>query len=86
MPEIGLNKVILVGRTGADAEIKYTVGGKAVADFSLAIKRNLQKRRWRAEGPRPVGGMRRLGKARGGLWSVPDQGDPRVCRRQAADA
>ena len=37
MPEIGVNKVILVGRTGADTEIKYTAGGKAVANFSLAV-------------------------------------------------
>ena len=36
MPEIGVNKVILIGRTGADAEIKYTSNGKAVANFSLA--------------------------------------------------
>jgi len=37
MPEIGINKVILVGRTAADAEIKYTSAGKAVANFSHAI-------------------------------------------------
>ena len=37
MPEIGVNKVILIGRTGADTEIKYTSSGKAVANFSLAI-------------------------------------------------
>ena len=37
MPEIGVNKVILIGRTGADAEIKYTSNGKAVTNFSLAI-------------------------------------------------
>ena len=37
MPEIGVNKVILIGRTGADTELKYTSNGKAVANFSLAI-------------------------------------------------
>jgi single-strand DNA-binding protein len=37
MPEVGVNKVILVGRTGADTEIKYTAAGKAVANFSLAM-------------------------------------------------
>ena len=37
MPEIGVNKVILIGRTGADTELKYTSSGKAVANFSLAI-------------------------------------------------
>jgi single-stranded DNA-binding protein len=29
MPEIGVNKVILIGRTGPDAELKYTANGKA---------------------------------------------------------
>jgi len=42
MPEIGVNKVILVGRTGADTEIKYTAGGKAVANFSLAINESFR--------------------------------------------
>ena len=37
MPEIGVNKVILIGRTGADTELRYTSNGKAVANFSLAI-------------------------------------------------
>ena len=37
MPEIGVNKVILIGRTGADAELKYPSGGKAVTNFSLAV-------------------------------------------------
>ncbi|MBI4479476.1 MAG: single-stranded DNA-binding protein, partial [Acidobacteria bacterium] len=37
MPEIGVNKVILIGRTGAETELKYTSNGKAVANFSLAI-------------------------------------------------
>jgi len=44
MPEIGVNKVILIGRTGADAEIKYTSGGKAVANFSLAINDSFKNR------------------------------------------
>ena len=42
MPEIGVNKVILVGRTGADTEIKYTAGEKAVANFSLAINESFR--------------------------------------------
>ena len=44
MPEIGVNKVILIGRTGADAEIKYTSSGKAVANFSLAINDSFKNR------------------------------------------
>jgi len=31
-----VNKVILVGRLGADAQVKYTPSGKAVANFSVA--------------------------------------------------
>jgi len=43
MSEIGVNKVILIGRTGADADVKYTAGGKAVANFSLAINESFKK-------------------------------------------
>lgn len=43
MPEIGVNKVILIGRTGADTEVKYTAGGKAVANFSLAVNETFRK-------------------------------------------
>ncbi|MEE2961293.1 MAG: single-stranded DNA-binding protein [Myxococcota bacterium] len=32
----GVNKVILVGHLGADPEVRYTPGGQAVANFSLA--------------------------------------------------
>ncbi|MCP4914452.1 MAG: single-stranded DNA-binding protein [Oligoflexia bacterium] len=32
----GINKVILIGRLGGDPELKYTPGGTAVANFSLA--------------------------------------------------
>ncbi len=32
----GVNKVILIGNLGADPEIRYTPGGTAVANFSLA--------------------------------------------------
>lgn len=31
-----MNKVILVGRLGKDPEVKFTAGGKAVANFSIA--------------------------------------------------
>ncbi len=32
----GVNKVILVGRVGKDPEVRYTQGGAAVANFSMA--------------------------------------------------
>ena len=39
-----VNKVILIGRTGADTELKYTSSGKAVANFSLAINDSFKNR------------------------------------------
>ncbi|MDZ4723453.1 MAG: single-stranded DNA-binding protein [candidate division Zixibacteria bacterium] len=33
---MSVNKAILIGRLGKDPELKYTPGGKAVANFSLA--------------------------------------------------
>ena len=35
----GVNKVILVGKLGADPEMRYTAGGTAVCKFSLATNR-----------------------------------------------
>ena len=32
----GINKAILVGRLGSDPEVRYTPGGDAVANFSVA--------------------------------------------------
>lgn len=32
----GINKVILVGNLGADPEVRYTSGGTAVANFTMA--------------------------------------------------
>ena len=36
MASRGVNKVILVGHVGRDPEVRYTQGGNAVANFSLA--------------------------------------------------
>ena len=37
MSNVGVNKVILIGNAGQDAELKSTSSGKSVANFSLAI-------------------------------------------------
>ena len=37
---MSVNKVILIGRLGKDPELKYTQGGRAVANFSLATDRS----------------------------------------------
>jgi len=36
---MSVNKVILIGRLGKDPELKYTPGGRAVCNFSLATDR-----------------------------------------------
>ena len=43
-----LNKVLLIGRLGADPEIKQMVNGKSVARLSLATKSILERQKyWR---------------------------------------
>ncbi len=39
MASRGLNKVILIGRLGADPEMRYTPQGRAVTNFRIAINR-----------------------------------------------
>lgn len=39
-----LNKVILIGRVGRDPEIRYTSGGSAVANFSVATDESFKAR------------------------------------------
>jgi single-strand DNA-binding protein len=38
-----LNSVILIGRLTRDAELKYTAGGTAVCNFSVAVNRSVKK-------------------------------------------
>lgn len=42
MSEPGINKVILVGRCGADSELKFTQSGKPVANFSVAVNESFK--------------------------------------------
>ncbi|HFC46692.1 MAG TPA: single-stranded DNA-binding protein [Dissulfuribacter thermophilus] len=39
----GVNKVILVGRLGADPEIRYTQAGTAVANFRIATNNRVKR-------------------------------------------
>ena len=41
---MSVNKVILVGRLGRDPETRYTSGGQAVANFSLATDESFKDR------------------------------------------
>lgn len=45
MSNIGVNKVILLGNAGQDAETKSLSGGKSVANFSLAINQPFRSKR-----------------------------------------
>lgn len=44
MSELGVNKVILIGRSGGDAALKFTQAGKPVANFSLAVNESFKSR------------------------------------------
>jgi single-strand DNA-binding protein len=37
---VGVNKVIIIGRLGADPEVRYTSNGGAVANFNMATNEN----------------------------------------------
>ncbi len=38
---MSLNRVVLIGRLTRDPELKYTPSGKAVANFTIAVDRNM---------------------------------------------
>jgi single-strand DNA-binding protein len=45
----GINKVILIGNLGRDPEIRYTTGGTAVANFTLATSESFTTREGKRE-------------------------------------
>jgi single-strand DNA-binding protein len=45
MSSIGVNKVILLGNAGQDAEARSTSAGKSVANFSLAINQSFHDKK-----------------------------------------
>jgi len=63
----GLNKVMLIGRLGADPEIRYTADGTAVANFRLATNRSVKRgEQWEEETDwHRVVAWRRLGEISG---------------------
>jgi single-strand DNA-binding protein len=46
-----LNKIMLIGNAGRDAELRYTAGGTAQSQFSLAVNRNRKNQagEWESE-------------------------------------
>ncbi len=46
-----LNRVMIIGNTGRDAELRYTANGTAVSDFSMAVnsRRRSQSGEWEDE-------------------------------------
>ncbi len=44
MSEIGVNKIMLLGRSGGDADLKFTPAGTPVANFSLAVNESFKTR------------------------------------------
>jgi len=45
MSSIGVNKVILLGNAGQDAEMRPTSAGKSVANFALAINQSFRDKK-----------------------------------------
>jgi single-strand DNA-binding protein len=44
VPELRVNKVVLIGRSGGNAELRFTAGGKPFASFSLAVNESFETR------------------------------------------
>ena len=42
MSQQGVNKIIVLGHAGSDADLKYTAGGKPVTNFSVAVNESFK--------------------------------------------
>ena len=42
MSQQGINKLIVLGHVGSDADLKFTSGGKPVANFSVAVNESFK--------------------------------------------
>ena len=76
----GVNKVILVGNLGADPETRYTAGGAAITNISIATSESWKDKQTgenqeRTEWHRVVF-FNRLAE----IERVPPQGQPGLCR------
>jgi single-stranded DNA-binding protein len=60
MSSIGVNKVILLGNAGQNAEVKSASGGTPVANFSLAINEPFRGKKNGTQ--RGMGSLRGLGQ------------------------
>jgi len=47
---MSLNKAMIIGNLGRDPEMRYTQGGQAVTQFTVAVNRNYKGRERRVEG------------------------------------
>ena len=54
MSELGVNKVILIGRSGGDAALKFHPGQQAGGEFLVGRERVVHEPGRRKEGPRGV--------------------------------
>ena len=81
-----VNKVILIGNLGRDPELRYTQGGQAVANFTLATTERFPSQGRRAAGADGVAPHRRLGAHGRAVRAVPLEGPQRLRRGPPADA
>ena len=58
---MSMNKITIIGNLGRDPEMRYTPGGDAVTNFSVATNYSYRTRDGQAEGTRPSGSTSALG-------------------------
>ena len=81
-----VNKVILVGNLGRDAELRYTPGGAPVATLNMATTEIWNDKGGPAPGEDRMAPRRSLGQDRRVPLGIPDQRQADLRRREAADA
>ena len=79
-----LNKMMIIGNLGADPELRYTPGGKAVTDLRVAVNDNRQGARRRVDRGDALVPRERLGAAGRATRRAAAQGQQDLRRRPAA--